>query len=444
MRRKLFFLLLLFFLVGCVSSQNFESVKKGTIGEEETQNYQIKKERIPKDYAYTQEDKVLLLSDDGEMIRRLNFQERVFVFRKKSKQSLVMDLYGNRGWVDQDLLSKRFVSDIDLPLEGVNYNLYTVKDKPYDNYTKTKGIYIAPYGEEFIDETIERMKDTPINTLVLDYHDDYGQVLFNSEVAAREVPEANVQLYEDKQGLIKKLKDKGYHLIARIVAFKDPLYASSHQDKAIRHPDGSLLVSDGLYWNSPYDRKVWEYLLDLSNEALELGFDEIQFDYIRFPDNFDSDMLAFNEQDETRAEAIQKFIMYIQANLSNKDAIISADVFGWVAVEMADVTIGQQWEAISNVVDVISPMFYPQLYGSGVFELADPQAHPYEVIKISMDYALRRNSNVKTAAIIRPWLQAWNYSTEEINEQIKALDEAGIEEYLLWDVSGDYPKKGLN
>lgn len=184
--------------------------------------------------------------------------------------------------------------------------------------------------------------------------------------------------------------------------------------------------------------------MELSNEALELGFDEIQFDYVRFPDNFDSDMLALNERDETRAEAIQKFIMYIQANLNKKDAIISADVFGWVAVEIADVTIGQQWEALSNVVDVISPMFYPSLYGSGVFDFDDPEAHPYEVLKISMEYALQRNSNVKTAAIIRPWLQAWNYTTEQINLQIKALEEAGIEEYLLWQVLGDYPTKGLN
>jgi hypothetical protein len=115
-----------------------------------------------------------------------------------------------------------------------------------------------------------------------------------------------------------------------------------------------------------------------------------------------------------------------------------------VAVEIADVTIGQQWEALSNVVDVISPMFYPSLYGSGVFDFDDPEAHPYEVLKISMEYALQRNSNVKTAAIIRPWLQAWNYTTEQINLQIKALEEAGIEEYLLWQVLGDYPTKGLN
>ncbi len=436
--------LLLVFLAGCSEPQGSISIKQGSITEGQIQNYQIEKERIPREYAYTQENLVALQSDDGQTIRKLNFQERVFVFRKKADQTLVMDQYGNRGWVNQDVISKRFVFDIDLPLEGVNYNLYTVKDKPYGNYTKTKGIYIAPYGEEFIDETVERVKDTPINALVLDYHDDNGFVLFDSNAAKAKVPEANIELYEDGGALIKKLKDKGYYLIARIVAFKDPLFAERNKDRAIRHADGTLLISDGLYWNSPYDRNVWEYLLELSNEALELGFDEIQFDYVRFPDNFDSDMLALNERDETRAEAIQKFIMYIQANLNKKDAIISADVFGWVAVEIADVTIGQQWEALSNVVDVISPMFYPSLYGSGVFDFDDPEAHPYEVLKISMEYALQRNSNVKTAAIIRPWLQAWNYTTEQINLQIKALEEAGIEEYLLWQVLGDYPTKGLN
>lgn len=444
MQKRLLLLLCLVLLAGCTKVRSTQSIKQGTIKEGQIQQYPIEKEKIPRDYAYAQENHVALLGEDGEIIRKLNFQERVFVFRKKADQTLVMDLYGNKGWVDQKYLSKRFVHDIDLPLDGVNYNLYTVKDKPYRNYTKTKGIYIAPNGEEFIEEVLARVKDTPINALVMDYHDDKGRVLFDSAIAKEKAPEANAPLYKDAKALIKDLKERGYYLIARIVAFKDPIFAELHQDRAIRHADGSLLISDGLYWNSPYDRQVWEYLLGLSNEALEMGFDEIQFDYVRFPDNFESDMLALNEKDETRAEAIQKFIMYIKANINNKEAIISADVFGWAAIEIADVTIGQQWEALSNVVDVISPMFYPALYGSGVFELEDPSAHPYEVIKISMEYALSRNSNVKTAAIIRPWIQAWDYTIEQIAQQIKALNEAGIEEYLLWNVGGDYPTKGLN
>lgn len=441
--RKLFILLLLGLLFGCSASSSTTSIRQGLVKEGQIQTYKIEKEEIPRDYAYVQEDMVYLLDDTGARIRRLNFQERVFIFRKRADQTLVVDNYGNRGWVDQHYLSRRFVSDIDLLLEGVDYNLYTVKDKPYKDYVKTKGVYIAPYDESFTYYVLDRIKDTPINTLVMDFHDDDGRVLFESKTARDLAPEALMPIFEDGGAFLQELKDQGYHLIARIVAFKDPIFAELNKDRAIRHADGSLLISDGLYWNSPYDRKVWDYLLGLANEAVEMGFDEIQFDYVRFPDNYEDDMLALNERNETKAEAIQKFLMFIKANINDKTTIISADVFGWAAIEQADVTIGQQWEALSNVVDVISPMFYPALYGRGAFDLYDPDDYPYEVLKISIGYALRRNSNVKTAALIRPWLQSWDYSVKEINEQIRALEEAGIEEYLLWNVDGEYSLEGL-
>ncbi len=442
--RKLFILLLLGFLVACSPEKNAGNINRDQVGEGQVQTYKIEKERIPKDYAYVQDKDVFLVDELGSPIRKLNFQERVFIFRKRADKTLVVDNYGNRGWVDQEFLSKRFTSYIDLPLEGVDYSLYTVKDKPYKDYVKTKGIYVMPYNAEFIYELLDRIKGSAINTLVMDFHDDYGRVLFESKTAEELAPDALMPLFEDGPGFIRELKDQGYHLIARIVAFKDPIFAELNKERAIRHADGSLLVSDGQYWNSPYDRQVWDYLLALTNEAIEMGFDEIQFDYVRFPDNFEDDMLALNERNETKAEAIQKFLMYIKANINDKNTLISADVFGWAAIEQADVTIGQQWEALSNVVDVISPMFYPALYGPGVFGMADPEANPYEVLKISINYALERNSNVKTAALIRPWLQSWNYSIKEIKEQIRALEEAGIEEYLLWQVDGNYPVEGLD
>lgn len=441
--RRLSILLLLLFLVSCSRISGVEVIKEGHIKKDQVQVYTIEKEQIPRDYAYVQDDNVILKDDDGSIVRRLFFQERVFVYRKRSGQVLIMDQYGNSGWVGQEHLSKQFVSDIAIPLEGVEYGIYSVKDKPFKDYLKVKGAYISPYGEDFALRVVERIKDGPINTLVLDYHDDEGYVLFESKIAEKLAPGSSNPIYGDGEAFIRHLKDEGFHLIARIVAFKDPIYAAQNTDRAIRHSDGSLLIADGQYWNSPYDREVWDYLLALSNEALELGFDEIQFDYVRFPDSFEDDMLAHNEYNEGRAEAIQKFLMFIKGNINNKDAIISADVFGWAAIELADVTIGQQWEALSNIVDVISPMFYPALYGRGVFDFDSPVSHPYEVLKISIKNALERNSNIKTAALIRPWIQGWDYSLDDINLQIKALEEAGIEEFIIWDPDGNYPIEGL-
>ena len=448
MRKLLSFVFLaLLFLSSCQKAKSIEGGKidQQSLNLAEAKEVKIEKENIPREYAYVQEKQATLTSDEGKTIRNLHFQERVFIFRKKGDQSLVLDQYGNRGWVSKDQLSKRFTQEIDQPQEGAYYNSYTVKDKPYENYAKVKGIYISPLVIRDLDAVLKKVEDSPINTLILDYHDDYGRVLFDSKVAKELLPEANDPVFEDGHALVKSLKEKGYRLIARIVTFKQPRYAEKYKDRALRYPDGSHLVSDGEYWSSPFDRQVWEYVLRLSNEALDYGFDEIQYDYVRFPDSYESDMLALNERDEGRTEAIQKFLMYAKANLNKKNVIVSADVFGWAAIDIGDVTIGHHWEAISNVVDVICPMFYPSLYPWNFDNeiVGDPVMQPYSTLKASIDRALRRNSNVKSAALIRPWIQGYDYTTEQVLEQIRALEEAGIEEYMLWDVNANYDGKGL-
>lgn len=440
-------LLILLFLSSCGDEKSVEAGKleHKILTVDDAVEVEIEKESIPREFAFIQENKVPMSDDEGNLIRDLHLQERVFVYRKKGDQSLIYDQYGNRGWVSKEYLSKRFLQDIVDPQEGAFYGSYTVKDKPYEDYVKVKGIYISPLVINSLDEVLKRVENSPINTLILDYHDDYGRVLFPSQVAEEEVPAANNPVFQDGKALIKELKDKGFHLIARIVTFKSPLYAAQHKDRAIRYEDGTYLVSDGEYWSSPFDRQVWDYVLALSNEALDYGFDEIQYDYVRFPDSYDDDMLALNERNEGRTEVIQKFLMYMQANLNKKDVIIGADVFGWAAIESGDVTIGHHWEAISNVTDVICPMFYPSLYPwnfDGEIE-GDPVAQPYKTLQASIRRGLERNANVKTAAIIRPWIQAYDYTTEQIYEQIKALSDAGIDEYMLWDVNGAYDGKGL-
>lgn len=155
---------------------------------------------------------------------------------------------------------------------------------------------------------------------------------------------------------------------------------------------------------------------------------------------------------ETKTKAIQSFIKYAQEALVEYELYLSADVYGWTSTAINDVGIGQHWEGISNVIDVMSPMFYPSHYGEGNFGFEVPDAHPYEVIYRATEDAIKRNSNIDTPAKIRPWIQSFtagwvtghiNYTIDRVNDQIRALKEFGIDEYMLWNSGNRYNIDGI-
>lgn len=342
------------------------------------------------------------------------------------------------------------------PISDVDYDPFFKKEENVDS--PVKGIFVTGHTAQSprMDELIALIEDTELNAMVIDVKDDNGFMLYHSEAAEQYNPIANEHYYvEDIGALIERLKEKNIYLIARIVTFKSPLYAKTHPERAIVYKDSGKLYSDGdrLIWASPHDRTLWDYNIAVAKEAAAYGFDEVQFDYVRFPAIANQQAMDYrNENGESQTAAIQNFLKAAYEALRGDEVVISADVFGWAASALDDVGIGQHWEAITNVVDVISPMMYPSHYGPGNFGLPVPDAYPYETIDRSIKAAISRNGNVYTPGRIRPWIQdftaTWvsghiRYGAKEVKAQIDALKANGIEEYLLWNAGNYYSKNAL-
>ena len=366
------------------------------------------------------------------------------------------------GWIaaeytvaDRLELLPDFLRNLDYsPIEKVEY--------PNNPRVKARGIYVTIYsaGGSRLDKLIEMAKRTEINTFVIDVKDDKGYMLFETEAAKKYAPKANnYRTVKDIQSFMKKLKDNGIYAIARIVSFKDPIYAEAHPDRAIVYKDtGKVFTnSDNLAWVSAYDRQLWEYNLAVAKEAAAVGFNEIQFDYVRFPASnggkLDAKLDYRNKENMSKPQAIQEFLKYAREQLSPLQVYISADVYGLVGSVADDMALGQYWEAVSNVVDYISPMMYPSHYADGTYGLPVPDAYPYETVFNSAKDSVARNRNIQTPAIIRPWIQDFSatswvkgaipYGEKEVRAQIRALKENGIEEYLLWDAANTYTEEAL-
>jgi hypothetical protein len=301
-------------------------------------------------------------------------------------------------------------------------------------------------------------KETTINTFVIDVKDDKGNLLFYTKAAETHLPNANNTVaIKDMPAFMAKLKEANIYTVARIVTFKSEKYANAYPERALHYADSGALYSDRdkIKWASAYDRQLWEYNIGIAEEAAAAGFNEIQFDYIRFPATsakLDKNLNFHNELGESKVEVIQNFLLYAKERLADDHVYITADVFGWVATAIGDENIGQHWEAMTNVVDYMAPMMYPSHYGPNNFGLAVPDAQPYKLIDASIKDAIERNANVETPAKLRPWIQDFTakwvkgyipYRTAEVKAQIQALEDNGIHEFMLWNASNNYTESAL-
>lgn len=361
------------------------------------------------------------------------------------------------GWLKTEDTVKNWMDLLGEKFRDLDYN----PQKKIVNYhenprIKARGIYVTIYSasNNRIDELIEMAKRTSINTFVIDVKDDKGYMLFKTKAAEKYSPKANEKAtVKDIQALMKKLKDNNIYTVARIVSFKDPTYTSHNSDKAIIYKDTGkpYMNRDGLIWASPHDRNLWEYNIAVSKEAAEVGFNEIQFDYVRFPASdggkLDKHLDYRNETGESKPGTIQNYLKYAKEQLSPLRVYISADVYGLVGSVEDDMSLGQHWEAVSNIVDYICPMMYPSHYANNTYGIPIPDANPYGTVFHSAKDSAAKNKNLKTPAIIRPWIQdftaTWvkgyiKYSDKQVLEQIKALEENGIDEFMLWNASNRY------
>ncbi len=252
--------------------------------------------------------------------------------------------------------------------------------------------------------------------------------------------------------LVDTLIAHNIYPIARIVVFKDRMLAEKKPELAIRHANGSVWKDNkGGPWVNPYDKRVWDYNIAIAREALDMGFSELQWDYVRFPDvtNSARAVMRYPGSDSvSRADNIYNFIAYTKQQLAEYNVPVTADVFGLVTHLEGDVEIGQNWEKVITVSDAVLPMVYPSHYAAGLYGLAKPIASPYEVIRFSMADAVERTKWMKDSASatvgeIMPWLEAMSirgaqYGAPALREQIQATYDAGLKSWALWNPGSKY------
>ena len=301
-----------------------------------------------------------------------------------------------------------------------------------------KGIYLSGYHflkEEKIDPIKEILSNTVVNTIVLDVKTDNGHLLYDSEILEVEKLK-NERIKYDAQALKSFKEEFNIYLIGRVVAFQDPIFTKIYPESAITDILTSKPYSQGgQYFLDPSDSKSREYILNVALEACLLGFDEIQFDYIRYPDSSYQGLIYDEESNfENRTKNINLFLQNATDLLHDNGCLASADIFGYVLNSKNDSGIGQYLETIVNTVDFISPMVYPSHYSKGSFGYSYPNNYPYEVVTASLNDGLSRGVHEKS---LRPFLQGFWHSSEDVRLNIKAAEDKGLD-WIIWNNSSSY------
>jgi len=284
-----------------------------------------------------------------------------------------------------------------------------------------------------------------MNTIELDVKDENGEVGFVTSAVplAREVGAARP--YYRPREAARMIHAKDVYLIGRVVVFEDPLLSAGRPELAIKNPDGSVWHNDaGLGWTNPYDKRVWDYNVSVAEVAARAGFDEIQFDYVRFPTDGDIDSIVYPGKTSTPPGwVIAEFVHYASKRLKPLGVRISTDVFGLAATR--DLGIGQIPKRIAKYVDAIYPMVYPSHYGPGEYGIEDPNASPGPTVEWSLS-DFRREMKAGKAELI-PWLQDFSYGRSydisDVKAQIEAARLMGARGYLLWNPLGVYSPGAL-
>ncbi|MGH7553957.1 MAG: putative glycoside hydrolase [Longimicrobiales bacterium] len=312
-----------------------------------------------------------------------------------------------------------------------------------------RGLYLnawAAGSPRKLDKLLGIANRTEINAFVIDVKEG-GEISYRSAVPLAAEIGADQQYIRNIQGVLAKLKANGIYPIARIVVFKDKTLARAKPAWAIQKADGSLWQDHhGDVWVDSFNKHVWDYNIAIAREAVALGFSEVQWDYVRFPDVPRSYMRTAvwpAQQGRTKEDAIREFLNYSRSQLSDLGVPVTADVFGLTVSAHDDMGIGQLWEKMADATDVLLPMVYPSHFARGSYGIAYPNAEPYNTIRTSMAHALKRMQGVSSAASIRPWLQdftlgAPRYGAEHVRAQIAAVYDAGLEEWILWNPGSNY------
>ena len=319
---------------------------------------------------------------------------------------------------------------------------------------KVKGIYVTgpAAGSERMEQLIDLVSSTELNTMVIDVKNDEGNLTYKMEVPDSANLEAGIRYVKDMPALVERLHQQGIYVIARIVCFKDPVLAAARPELALRLPDGQAVMdANGLAWVNPYKEEVWDYLCTLAECASRDGFDEIQFDYVRFPIGNDANAADYGVDMSTypREAGLTDFFDYASKRLHEKQIIFGADLFGTIIGSDVDRDrTGQNYLSIAEHTDAICPMIYPSHYANGTFGMNVPDQYPYETIANALQLSKEELGETDSPkGVVRPWLQCFNaiwvdghitYGSKEVHDQIQAVYDAGYEEWFLWHASNHY------
>lgn len=305
-----------------------------------------------------------------------------------------------------------------------------------------------------LEKALAICESTEINALVIDIKNDDGAIAWQSNIEVVNQIKSNQSApLKNYEKLMKYLNQNNIYSIARVVAFKDPYLAERKNEHAIQLKSGEVYKDkSGKIWVNSFDEYVWKYVIAISQEATLRGFNEIQYDYVRFPDSavYYNPITEFHGRNgRDKDEGIEEFLKYADKALEPYNVNISADVFGVITRSWDDYPedIGQTWRMIANQVDYICPMIYPSHYGLGIYGFDIPDQHPYDVARFALMEGLERNAAQKNPGIIRPWFQGFTagwvkghltYDAKAISDQLVASAELGIDEYIIWNAKNNY------
>ncbi|MGI8650943.1 MAG: putative glycoside hydrolase [Rubrobacter sp.] len=316
-----------------------------------------------------------------------------------------------------------------------------------------RAVYMTASSVDNLDAYLDFADETDVNAFVIDVKDVTGEVMYPSEVAlANEIGATRNTL--DLETLIPELEERDIYSIARVAIFEDDILPVARPDLAVTDTATGAQWTNyvGNYWSDPYNREVWEYNAAIAKEAAEAGFDEVQFDYVRFPSDGPMEQLSYPSEpddgdDADEANPIAQFLEYAQGEVEPTGAKVAADVFGLAAGENG-AGVGQDVAELAPHLDVISPMIYPSHYPVGSYGFDNPNARPYDIVSESMAEFEAATREANPDLEIRPWLQDFDqgapaYGPGQVAAQIRAVYDSGETGWLLWNAANVYTDAAL-
>lgn len=320
--------------------------------------------------------------------------------------------------------------------------------------TSLKAIYMTSWvagDKKWRDSIVRLIDETELNALVIDVKDYSGGISFKVSNPLLDTIGAQENRIPDIKKFISELHQKGIYVIARIAAFQDPKFVKKHPEFAVKRASDGAVWKDykGISWIDAGARDAWKYIAEIGKESYAVGFDELNFDYIRFPSDGNMKDIAYPESGKRlKADVLEEFFTYLHDVFTPTGVIISADLFGMTTTNSDDLNIGQVLERAAPHFDYIAPMVYPSHYPPKFNGYPNPNLVPYEVVKFSLDHAVLRMNNASTSPQkIRPWLQDFQYGgtygPKEVRAQIQATYDAGLTSWMLWDPAVRYTRAAL-